>query len=105
MRQQNSIAYGAIKLTIMELNKVGETELANKLEKTLLNDELPKPEKHNRKDDHSTSYYAVTLNEEGLEKIVDLFLDLEVASLDENYETTTSTYSDMVSIWSAIKPT
>lgn len=106
MKQQNSIDYISISLAILELNKISETKLATKLENILRNNELPKPDKHNKKDDYTTSYYTLTLNAEELEKVVNLFLDLEVGSLDEKYNSTvtTSRYSDMVCILSSIIP-
>jgi uncharacterized protein YpuA (DUF1002 family) len=106
MKKENSLGYFSLATTISELNKIGETNLANKLQDIVSKNELPKPDKHNKKDDRTTSYYYINLNEEDLEKIVDLFLDLEVGNLTLEGETTkaASHYSDMVNQWSSIKP-
>src|ERR1051325_2779065 len=95
---KNSLDYLSLSTTISELNKIGETTLAGKLQVILSKNELPKPDKHNKKDDITTSFFVVELNGPELEKIVDLFLDLEVGSLTLNGETTgaASHYSDMV---------
>lgn len=93
--------------TISELNKIGETTLADKLLDTISQNELPKPDKHNRKEDKTTSYFEVRISEEEKEKIMDLFIDLEVGNLTEDGQTTqvASYYSDMVVRWAGIKPT
>jgi hypothetical protein len=103
--KENSLDYLSISTTISELNKIGEVTLANKLQDILLKNEFPKSDKHNRKDDKTTSYFFVELNENELEKLVNLFLDLEVGSLTPNGETTgaASHYSDMVARWASIK--
>jgi hypothetical protein len=107
MEKQNCIDHHSISLTISELNKIGDTILADKLNSILNNNELPKPDKHNKKADRTTNYYKVTLNAEELEKLEILFLELEVQSLDKNYDTTNaaSLYSDIGSKWSSIEPT
>ncbi len=106
MNEENSLSYNSIRLTISELNKVENNLLVEKLKKILLTCELPKTEKHNRKDDMTTSFFKVLLDENEIELLVDLFLDLEVSSLDDKYESTpiTSLYSDMVALWSGIIP-
>jgi hypothetical protein len=106
MKQDNSLNYICLTTTISELNKIGAKNLAEKLQHTLLHNELPKPNKHNRQADKTTSFYKIILTADELESIVDLFYDLEVKYLDENYETTgaTSSYADMADSWSHIEP-
>lgn len=105
MTSENSLSYISITSTITELNKVGETALADKLLDILSHNELPKPDKHNRKDDKTTSYFEIKISEDEREKIVDLFLDLEVGHLTDDGDTTpaASHYSDMVVLWSSIR--
>lgn len=107
MTKENSLDYISLTSTISELNKIGETTLADKLLDIISQNELPKPDKHNRKDDKTTSYFEVKISEDEKEKIVDLFLDLEVGHLTDDGETTAaaSHYSDMVVRWASIKPT
>lgn len=106
MTESNSMDYESISLAINELNKTGKTKLSEKLNDILLKNELPKPERHNKKEDRTTSYFKVELNEEELDTVVDLFLYLEAGSISVSGETTdfTSSYSDMVDRWSSIKP-
>lgn len=105
MTKENSLDYTSLTSTISELNKIGQTTLADKLLDIISQNELSKPDKHNRKDDKTTSYFEVKISEEEKEKIVDLFLDLEVGHLTEDGDTTSaaSHYSDMVVRWASIK--
>lgn len=107
MTDKNSIHYLSLTSTIFELDKVGNTKLADKLKNILANEELPKPSKHNKKGDKTTSYYKVTITEEDLETIVDLFHDLEVKNLGKDYEVTgaASTYASMADLWESIETT
>lgn len=107
MTKENSLDYISLTSTISELKKIGETALADKLFDILSNNELPKPDKHNSKDDKTTSYFEIKIYEDEKEKIVDMFLDLEVGHLTDDGETTAtaSHYSDMVVRWASIKPT
>lgn len=102
---ENSLDYNSLTSTISELQKIGETTLADKLLDIISHNELPKPDKHNRKDDRTTSYFEITINEDEREKIVDLFLDLEVGHLTDDGDTTpaASHYSDMVARWASIE--
>lgn len=107
MTKENTLDYLSLTSTISELMKVGETTLADKLLDIIAHNELPKPDKHNRKDDKTTSYFEVKISEDEREKIVDLFLDLEVGHLTPDGETTgaASHYSNMGTRWSCITPT
>ena len=107
MEKQNCIDYQSISLTIAELHKIGDTILAEKLNSILNNNEIPKSDKHNKKEDRTTSYYRVKLNAEELEKLEVLFLELEVKALDENYDTTgaASSYASIGNKWTSIDPT
>lgn len=106
MTKENSLDYISLTTTISELNKIGESILADKLLDIISQNELPKPDKHNRKDDKTTSYFEIKISEDEKEKIVDLFLDLEVGHLTDDGDTTpaASHYSDMVARWASIKP-
>lgn len=107
MKIEDSLEYISLTTTISELNKIGETSLSNKLLNILTHNELPKLDKHNRKDDKTTSYFEIKISEEEKEKILDLFYYLEVGHLTDDGDTTptASNYSDMAARWASIKPT
>jgi len=88
-------------VTYKELIKIGEFELAEKIQFILENNELSKPILHNKKDNKSTSYYKFNLKEEDIIKIQDRFLQLEVNSLSMDGDSTelTSFYSNLVDEW------
>ena len=101
----NSIDFISLSTTIAELNKLGKTELARKLSSLIDRNELPKPEKHNRKDDKTTSHFTIDLAKKDLDEIKDLLLSLEAFSVDENGEATatTSRYASLLDKWSEIE--
>lgn len=103
--QKNILDYLTIKSTLNELIKVGETEIADNLLDILNHNELPKPEKHNLKENLNTSYFKINLSSELIDEIIDLFADLEIGSLTENGESTNSTsyYVDLLEKWLKIK--
>ena len=100
----NTINHDSISEAIKELNKVGNINLAKKLERILKYNEIKKPELHNKKDDKTTSHYKVNLTYDELETIKDLFLDLEVASLtiDGEAGAYTEKYVTLLDNWSTI---
>jgi len=103
--ETNSLDYFTIKSTLDELTKIGKTEIVNNLLDILNYNNLAKPEKHNRQNDITTTYYKIELSSEYLDEIIDLFLDLEISSLSKNGESTNSTnhYVNLLDKWLKIK--
>ena len=104
--EENILYYDTLTTTYNELIKVGHLELAEKIQSILQTKELPKPIKHNKKDDKATSKYLIELKEEEIEIIQDLFLDLEVANVSVQGHTTplASLYADYADMWGHITP-
>lgn len=88
---KNIIDYFTIKSTINELVKTGNDSLVDKLLDILNKNKIPKPEKHNRKEDIETNHYKIDLTKNQLNEIIDLLMDLEVESLTLDGESTTLT--------------
>lgn len=103
--KKNTLDYFSIKSTLDELIKFGETEIANNLFDIINLNELPKPEKHNLKKDITTSYFEINLSSEIIDKIINLFSELEVESLTENGDSTNSTnhYVELLDKWLKIQ--
>jgi hypothetical protein len=103
--KKNILDYFSIKSTLDELIKFGEIEIANNLLDIINLNELPKPEKQNLKKDITTSYFEINLSSEIIDKIIDLFSELEVKSLTENGESTNSTnhYVELLDKWLKIQ--
>jgi len=97
------INYSSLKITIEELAKAGKTDMVGKLENILQNNEREKSDRHNLKHD-KTSNYNVDLTSDEINEIKDMFFDLEIASLDENYEATSSSnlYVTLLNNWSSL---
>ena len=107
MIEENTLDNLTLVTTCNELIRIGHLELVEKIQRILRTNELSKPDMHNRKDDKTTSYYKVELNEEEIETIQDLFLQLEVDNVSAEGDTTplASFYSDLVNTWGHITPT
>ncbi|MFC4263983.1 hypothetical protein ACFOWM_13920 [Ferruginibacter yonginensis] len=98
---ENVLDYGTLITTYNELIKIGHLELAERIQSILETEELPKPLKHNKKDDKHTSYYLIDLTENEIEIIQDLFLELEVSNVSVEGQTTSlaSLYGNYADIW------
>ena len=103
---QNIINHISIIEAINELTMIGKNEIVIKLQYILNNNEILKPDMHNRKSDKLTSYYKIDLAKEDLDEIRDLFLDLEVGSLTDEGEATQTTerYVSLLNNWLTISP-
>ena len=60
--------YSTLKGTIKILSELESEILVNKLLEILHNNEIQKPEKHNRKQDIETSYFKIDLTEDEMQK-------------------------------------
>ncbi len=96
--------YFTLKTTINELEKLEKYILVDKLQKIIENSEISKPEKHNKIDDIETSKLRINLTKNEILEITDLFSDLEVSSLNENYEAThlTNLYAKILDNWNEL---
>lgn len=96
--------YFTLKTTINELEKLEKYILVDKLQKIIENSEISKPEKHNKIDDIETSKFRINLTKNEILEITDLFSDLEVSSLNENYEAThlTNLYAKILDNWNEL---
>ena len=94
--------YNTLNITKQKLSELGETELLNKIERILKGKPIEKPELHNKKSELESNKYRIGLDSESIEKIIDVFADLEVQDLDENYEPKSNIYSNVLDKWNSI---
>ena len=75
----------------------------NKLLEILRNNEIQKPEKHNRKQDIVTSYFNLDLKEDEIDEIIDLLQENQMNFADDgdNHEELFYHYSDLIDSWIA----
>lgn len=101
IQMERILDYFTLKNTITELENSGKNVLADKVQEIIKNFEIPKSENHNRIKDIETSKFKIVLTDDEIIEITDLFSDLEVSSLSENYEATnlTNYYVQILDNW------
>lgn len=93
--------YTKLKETITILSELGSEILMNKLLEILSNNEIQKPEKHNRKRDIETSYFNIDLTEDEIDEIIDLLQENQMKFVGDgdNHEQLFYHYSDLIDSW------
>lgn len=93
--------YTTIKETIKNLANLESEILMNKLLNILLNNEIQKPQNHNRKQDVETSYFSINLTEDEIDEIIDLLQDNQMKFVrdGDNHEKLFYHYSDLIDSW------
>lgn len=96
-----TINYISLKTTITELTNSSRHDLVDRLLEILHNNEIEKAEKHNRKNDISTSNFFVDLTEEELDEVVEFLQDSQMKYVGDGKENETKFYyySDLLDNW------
>ena len=102
---KNTLDFISILSTLLQAEQAGKTDVVEKLDFILTNNEIEKPEKHNRKDDLTTSYFRIEVSKNELNDILDIISNSISNSFDENNEPTSSTYmfEDLIDKWNKIE--
>ena len=105
INQKNVLDHTALNVTLKELVSRQESDLAADLRRIIEHNKIPKPTLHAKPYDTSATYYTIDLSAEDVEKIIDIFFDLEASHVDENGETTptSSFYASLVDKWSLLR--
>jgi hypothetical protein len=103
--QRDVLDHTTLNVTLKELISRQDFELAENLKKIINNNKVPKPDLHSKRFDTSTTYYIVDLSSSEIQKIIDIFLDLEASHVDDNGETTptASFYASLVDKWGQLQ--
>ena len=98
---KNSLNYISIASTILQVEQEKKHHLAEKLDYILTNNEIKKPELHNRKDDLITSYFKIEISENDLEEIIEVISNSIINSFDQDRNPTSSTYmfEELIDQW------
>ena len=82
-----------------------EFELAEGIKRILQNNQIVKPLLHADPYSVSTAYYNVDLSSDDIDKIIDIFFELEASYVGEDGETTptASFYASLVDKWNKLK--
>jgi hypothetical protein len=104
INQKDVFNYTTLNVTIKELVFRQEFGIAAKLKRLLENNQIDKPDLHLKRYDTSTTYYKVDLCSDDIDKIIDIFLELEVIHIGENGETTptASFYASIFDKWNRL---
>jgi hypothetical protein len=81
-----------------------EFELAENINRILQNNQIVKPLLHADPYISSTGYYNVDLSSNDIDKIIDIFFELEASNVGQDGETTptTSFYAALVDKWNKL---
>lgn len=87
--------------TIKILSELESEILMNKLLEIINNNEIQKPDKHNRKQDIKTSYFNIDLTEDEIDEIIDLLQENQMNFVgdEDNHEQLFYHYSDLIDNW------
>jgi len=101
INQKDVLDHTTLNVTLKELVSKQEFELAANLKRIIENNKIDKPDLHSKPYDTSTTYYKVDLSSDDIEKVIDLFFELEASYVGENGETTptASFYASLVNKW------
>ncbi|MCU7550130.1 hypothetical protein OCK74_13485 [Chitinophagaceae bacterium LB-8] len=93
-----------LNVTLKEVVSRHELELASEIQRILKNNKIQKPDLHLKPYDTTTNYYKVDLTSDHIEKIIDIFFELESSHIGENGETTptASFYASLVDKWNEL---
>lgn len=101
IKEGNVLDFATLKVTKEQLEKVGNSCLANKIDRIFQKNKIEKPLLHDSQIDNETDYYEIDLETDDIETIVDLFGELEVGALGVNYEPTLSSsyFANLLDKW------
>ena len=100
--EQNMLGYSTLHITLIELAAKKEDRLITAIQRILQHNVVPKPD--NAPQDHATNFYQVDLPQQDIEKIRDMFVDLEAAYVDEHgiATPTAAFYASLVEKWESL---
>jgi hypothetical protein len=104
INERDVLDHTTLNVTLKEVVSKQEFELANEIQRILKNNKIEKPDLHLRPYDTTTNYYKVDLTSDHIEKIIDIFFELEACHVGENGETTpiASFYASLVDKWNVL---
>ena len=104
VNEKDVLNHTTLDVTLKELVSRQESELAGEIKRIMQNNQIEKPILHTKKSDALTNYYKVDLTSDNIEKIIDIFLELEVSYVGENGDTTPTAdfYASLVDAWNQL---
>lgn len=104
INERDVLDYTTLNVTLKEVVSRQEYELASEIQRVLKNNKIQKPDLHLKPYYTTTNYYKVDLTSDHIEKIIDIFFELESSHISENGETTStaSFYASLVDKWNEL---
>lgn len=104
INQKDVLDYTTLNVTLKELVSKQEFELAERIKHILQNNQIVKPSFHEAPFAASITYYKVNLSSDEIDKIIDIFFELEAGYVGEDGETTptASFYASLVDRWNKL---
>ena len=105
INKKDVLDHTTLNVTLKELASRQEFELAEGIKRILQNNQIVKPLLHADPYSVSTAYYNVDLSSDDIDKIIDIFFELEASYVGEDGETTptASFYASLVDKWNKLK--
>ena len=104
INEKDVLDHTTLNVTLKELVSRQEFELAAAIKRILGSNGIAKPDLHVKPYGTSTTYYKVDLASNDIEKVIDIFFELEASHIGEEGETTptASFYASLVDKWNKL---
>ena len=104
INQKDVLDHTTLNITLKELASRQEIKLTKEINRILKNNQIEKPELHSKPFDFSNTYYKVDLTSDDVEKIINIFFDLEASHVGQDGKTTpiVSFYASLVDKWNQL---
>jgi hypothetical protein len=104
INESDVLNHTTLNVTLKELVSRQEYELAKEIDRILKNNKVEKPNVQVKPYDTTTHYYIVDLSSEDIDKIIDIFFELETSHLgtDGAPTPTASFYASLADKWSEL---
>jgi hypothetical protein len=104
INENDVLDHTTLNIALKEVTLRQEFELANEIQRILMNNKIEKPHLHNKRFDTTTNFYKIDLSLDDITKFIEIFSELEVMHVSENGETTptASFYASLVDKWNRL---
>lgn len=101
--EKDVLDHTTLNVTLKEVASIKEFELSKEIERVLKNNKIEKPDIQSMA--YSTNYYKVDLSPDHIERIIDIFIDLEEShsGVDGEPTPTASFYASLGDKWSELE--
>jgi hypothetical protein len=104
LKGKNVLDHTTLDVTLKELTAKNEYQLIGEIQRIFKANKIDKPTLHSTPEDNSTNYYKIDLSTDDIDKLANLFFELEASFIGEDGDTTptASFYGSMADRWQNI---